>query len=112
MDKPFYKSKKFVYALSSILVFVVLAVLPSVLTLEPETTDMIKTNLPFVFVFGLAVIGGHTLSDAIVLAGGFQIGELKQALQDLIDSLPLENLPPQIVNAVPVQPGETDHNRL
>lgn len=99
--KPFWKSRKFVYALGTALAALVLAFLPEVVVLDPETQDLLGEMLPLVFVIGLSVILGHTVTDvAAIWRSGVQGKPLADALKDLIDALtealqeerPIENL--------------------
>lgn len=81
MANPF-ASRKFIYALTGVIVALVLALLPSVVDLEPETVTMIEDVLPQLILVILLVIGGHTLSDAIHTA---KTNPVEQA--DLVDTV-------------------------
>jgi len=98
-EKPFYMSKKFVYALSTLLAAIVLAVLPSVVTLDGVTVAMIEDMLPAALGLGFFVICGHTLSDAIVLSRGVENKPLPDAAHDFVDALPLGEKSPDEANA-------------
>lgn len=76
-EKPFYQSKKFVYALAFVMATAVMALLPSLLAwldvqVDPATVEMIEESLPRLFAVALFVIGGHALNDAISLSRGYQ----------------------------------------
>ena len=89
MGKKFYESKKFVYAMVTLVVSFVLAVLPSVLDFEPETVTALHEMLPFVALFGLSVIYGHTAMDALSLAKGAQVLSLQDAFAEVLEATPL-----------------------
>ena len=89
MEKRFYESKKFVYAMVTFVVSFVLAVLPSVLNLKPETVTALHEMLPFVALFGLSVIYGHTAMDALSLAKGAQVLSLQDAFAEVLEATPL-----------------------
>jgi len=89
MEKSFYQSKKFMYAVVTFIVSFVVAVLPSVLDLEPETVSALHEMLPYIAVFGLSVIYGHTAMDALSLAKGAQVLSLQDAFGELLDATPL-----------------------
>lgn len=95
MEKPFYKSKKFVYALATFIAALVLAVLPSIVTLEPETVDMLETTLPAVLGIGILVITGHGIQDALTTVKGLQIMSLSSAFAELIEATPLAEREPE-----------------
>lgn len=86
--KPFWKSRKFIYAAGTFLAALVLTILPMVVELEQETLDLLDQMLPLVFVIGLALIGGHTATDLVAIWQEGVVGkELAQAAHDLIDAL-------------------------
>lgn len=86
--KPFYKSRKFAYALGTFLAALVLVVLPMAVELDPEVTGMLEEMLPLVFVIGIMLITGHTITDVMAIWREGVIGkELKEAAHDLIDAL-------------------------
>ena len=103
MVNPF-KSKKFVYAVTSVVMFLIVAWLPALsaeigLTLSAGTLKTINNNAPLVLIFGFALIGGHSIQDALSLWGGYQPSPvLKDVIKDILDELlgddpPVESLP-------------------
>jgi hypothetical protein len=92
MINPF-KSKKFVYAVTSVVMFLVVAYLPALsaeigLTLSVGTLKTINDNAPLILVLGFALIGGHSIQDALSLWGGYQPSPvLKDAIKDILDEL-------------------------
>lgn len=87
---PFYKSKKFLYALATFLATLALAALPIVVSLDDETAAMLEEMLPLVFVMGALVIAGHTVTDVMaVWREGVPPKDLRRAAHELIDALPL-----------------------
>ena len=100
--KPFYTSRKFAYALGTFLASLVLALLPALVELDAETTDMLETMLPLIFVIGALVITGHTVTDVMaVWKEGVKYKTLQEAAHDLIDAVPIPERAPQS------QPQET-----
>jgi hypothetical protein len=65
--KPFWKSKKFIYALATLIAALIVALLPSVTTLDAQTDAMLRDVLPGVLAMGIAVIAGHTLTDVTAI---------------------------------------------
>ena len=93
-SKPFYTSRKFAYALGTFLASLVLALLPALVDLDAETSDMLESMLPLVFVIGALVITGHTVTDVMaVWKEGVAYKSLQEAAHDLIDAVPLGELP-------------------
>jgi len=87
---PFYKSKKFLYALATFLAALVIAALPMVVSLDDDTAAMLEEMLPLIFVMGALLIAGHTVTDVMaVWRDGVPPKGLRQAAHDLIDALPL-----------------------
>lgn len=99
MEKPFYKGKKFVYALSGIITALVLAILPSVVELEPDTVDMLQTMLLPVLAITFLVITGHGVQDAISSVQGLQNPTIGAAIIDMIAAMqpePAEEATPKV----------------
>jgi len=92
MANPF-ASRKFVYAVSSIIMVLVVTYLPIVtaeigLTLSADSIDALNSLLPMVVVIGLFVIGGHSVSDAISLWSGYQANpKLRENIEAILDEL-------------------------
>lgn len=87
---PFYKSKKFLYALATFLAALVIAALPMVVSLDDDTAAMLEEMLPLVFAMGALLIAGHTITDVMaVWREGVPPKDLRRAAHDLIDALPL-----------------------
>lgn len=94
---PFWKSKKFAYAVSMLVAVIVLLILPSALaevglTMTPENQAAAAELVPKVVVFFGLLVVGHTIQDALSLAKGAQPVDLKQAILDVLDALPLAEL--------------------
>ena len=99
MDKPFWKGKKFVYAVSMLAAVILLTLLPSIaaevgLPLEPESQEALTEIIPGIVVVFAMVIAGHSLQDALSTAKGAQIIglTLKQAILNILNEIPLESL--------------------
>lgn len=89
-SRPFYTSRKFAYAVGTLLASLVLALLPAVVELDAATTEMLETMLPMIFVIGALVITGHTVTDVMaVWKEGVKYKTLQEAAHDLIDAIPL-----------------------
>lgn len=86
-EKPFYMSKKFVYAAISLVAAVIVAILPTALELDEEQTKTLNEIVPVVLAFGFALIGGHTIMDALSMAKGAQLPGVSDAIQELIDAI-------------------------
>lgn len=109
---PFWKSKKFAYAISMLIAVIVLALLPAVcaeigLTLTAESQEALNEIVPGVVILFGMVIGGHTLQDALTTAKGAQIVDLKQAILDVLDAIPLSELVREITVTVGGDGGDT-----
>lgn len=91
MDKPFYKSKKFVYALATFLAAIVVWLMPLAATdMTQEQLDMLNTMLPGIFVAGGLLIAGHSATDiAAIWLEGVKAKPVKEALNDLVEAIPL-----------------------
>lgn len=88
----FYRSRKFAYALGTFLAALLLVALPMVAEVDGETMEMLKTMLPLVFVVGILVITGHTVTDVMaVWTEGVQYKDLRTAAHDLIDAAASES---------------------
>ena len=86
--KPIWKSRKLVYSLGTVLAALVLTFLPQLVTLDPETEALLSDVLPMVFVIGLSLIAGHTVTDLMALWKEGVAGKpLAEALHDLIDAI-------------------------
>ena len=89
-EKPFYKSKKFAYAVAGVVTAVILALLPSIVTLTPETEQLLEDVIPAVVLMFVLVLTGHTVTDvAYAWAERPQAQPLGEALHELIDATPL-----------------------
>ena len=85
--KPFWKSKKFIYALATLIAAIIVAVLPSVATLDAETDAMLKDVLPGVLAIGIALIAGHTITDVTAIWSNRPAYQpLQPAAHDLINA--------------------------
>ena len=91
MEKPFWKSKKFIYAVASFVAAVVLAVLPSVTTLDADTVTMLHDVVPKVVLGGFLLIAGHTVTDVVYLAVQARDVPLREAAHGLVDAVLPEN---------------------
>ncbi|WP_162909614.1 hypothetical protein [Aggregatilinea lenta] len=89
-EKPFYKSKKFAYAVAGVVTAVILALLPSVVALTPETEQLLEDVIPAVILMCALLLTGHTVTDvAYAWAERPQAAPLGEALHELIDATPL-----------------------
>jgi hypothetical protein len=89
-EKPFYKSKKFAYAVAGVLAAFILALLPSLFTLTAETQALLEDVVPAVVLICVLLLTGHTVTDiAYAWAERPQAQPLGQALHELIDATPL-----------------------
>lgn len=83
--KHFWQSRKVIYAVATLVVAVVMAVLPKYVGLDQQTVDTLQNLLPGVVAVGVVLIAGHTLTDAVaVWATRPQYKVLKDAVQDVI----------------------------
>jgi hypothetical protein len=108
MNKPFYQSKKFVYAVSMLIAMIVLAVLPAAfaragMPLDPDSQQALNGLFPGVVIVFMMVIAGHTLQDALAMAKGAQPVDLQQAVMDVLSAIPLNEL---IREVAPPKPAE------
>lgn len=84
--KPFWTSRKFIYALATLIAALIMAALPSLVILDALTEAMLSDLLPGVLAMGIALIAGHTITDitAIWLARpSYQ--PLPEAAHNMID---------------------------
>jgi ABC-type nitrate/sulfonate/bicarbonate transport system permease component len=72
MEKPIWQSKKFVLALTAVIMDFLVAMVPSVATLDPETLDALQTLLVWIIPVFLTVIFGHGLQDFVTASKGWQ----------------------------------------
>lgn len=86
-EKRFYQSKKFVYAVSAFIAALIMALLPSLFTLEAETLDMLNVALPVVMSFFGFVLVGHQWMDAKSLAMQTPLLELEDAAHAVVDAV-------------------------
>jgi hypothetical protein len=106
---PFWKSKKFVYALATFCAALIVALAPTFadwanIELKPETLDMMDQMLPLIIAMGLLVITGHTATDLMYLwTEGIKSKELKEAAHDLIEAFPLGEIKPTAESYSPEQ---------
>ncbi|MBI5957526.1 MAG: hypothetical protein HY866_02250 [Chloroflexi bacterium] len=92
MNKKFFQSKKFVYALCVFLAQLLLVALPSVVQLDPDQMDMLSNMIPTVFVIGGLVITGHAATDiAYAWLNRVPASELTIAAHNLVDAFQPEN---------------------
>ena len=107
MANPF-SSKKFVYAIVGVVMFFVTAYLPVVLAelglaLPGDTMQQVNSMLPWVLVLFFALIGGHSLQDAISLYTGYQPNaKLRDLIEDVIDELLGDDDEAPAVESVPL----------
>ena len=87
MNKPFYTSRKFAYALVTFVAVLLVTFLPSLLGLDEEAASILQSKIDFLFYFGFALIGGHTLMDALTMAAGQQLPTLTQAVDDVKEAI-------------------------
>lgn len=86
--KPFWKSRKFGYAVGTFLASLVLALLSSVEGVSPDVQAALAGMLPTALVMGVLLITGHTITDVVALwRDGVAGKELKDAVVDLIDAI-------------------------
>lgn len=86
-SKPFYTSKKFAYAAFTILASVAVILLPVALDLDATQTEQLNEIVPWLLGFGFALIGGHSVMDALSMAKGVQIPDLEEAYNNLKDAI-------------------------
>ncbi len=93
MDKPFWKSKKFIYALGTFLAALVVWIMPQAVSMTAEQTDMLTTILPGVFVTGLMLIAGHAATDITAIwLEGVKAKSVKEAALDVVSQIPLNEV--------------------
>ncbi|HML23529.1 MAG TPA: hypothetical protein PKD09_17870 [Aggregatilinea sp.] len=88
MSNEFWKSKKFAYTLAAVITALILALLPSVVTLDAESQQLLESMLPLVVLVFVLLITGHTVTDiAYAWANRPTNVPLPDALHDLIDAI-------------------------
>lgn len=103
--KPFWKSRKFGYALGTLLASLAVALLSSVEGVSPDVQAALAQFLPTILVMGVLLITGHTITDVVALwRDGIAAKELRDALVDLLDAL-MEPEDEDIIEAAPVAEG-------
>lgn len=81
------KSRKFQYAVAVFVAVLIVTFLPSIFSMDAEQTDTLYNTVPYVFFAGYALIGGHSLMDALSMASGKQLPKLDEAVKDLKDAI-------------------------
>jgi hypothetical protein len=104
-SKPFWKSRKFGYALGTLLASLAVALLSSIEGVSPDVQAALAQFLPTIMVMGVLLITGHTITDVVALwRDGVAGKELKDAIIELIDAI-LEPDDEDIIEAAPVAEG-------
>jgi hypothetical protein len=104
-SKPFWKSRKFGYALGTLLASLAVTLLSSVEGIAPDVQAALAGFLPTILVMGVLLITGHTITDVVALwRDGVAGKELKDAIIELIDAI-LEPDDEDIIEAAPVAEG-------
>lgn len=86
--KPFYRSRKFAYALSTFLASALLMLLPTLVELDEATAAMLDEYVPLVVAVGVLLILGHTVTDVTALLRDRPVrAPLDQAAHELIDAV-------------------------
>jgi hypothetical protein len=81
----FWKSRKFAYALGTLIAAVLVALLSGVQGITPEQVNMLQAILPGVLVIGSLVIFGHTATDVVATwREGVPFVEWEDALMEVI----------------------------
>lgn len=87
-SKPFWKSRKFGYAVGTLLASLLVAVLANVDGVNPDVQAALNQVLPTLFVMGALLITGHTITDVVAIwSDGVAAKDLKDAVIDLVDAL-------------------------
>jgi hypothetical protein len=86
-EKPFYASKKFAYAAVTVLASLVLALLPAALELDATQTETLNEIVPYLLGLGFALIGGHSIMDALSMAKGVQVPDISEAIEELKNAI-------------------------
>ena len=87
-SKPFWKSRKFGYALGTLLASLAVALLSSVEGIAPDVQAALAGFLPTILVMGVLLITGHTITDVVAIwRDGVAGAELKDAIIELIDAI-------------------------
>lgn len=101
-SKPFWKSRKFGYALGTLLASLAVTLLSSVEGIAPDVQAALAGFLPTILVMGVLLITGHTITDVVAIwRDGVAGAELKDAIIELIDAI----LEPEDDEAQPVAEG-------
>lgn len=88
MDKPFWRSRKFGYAVGTLLAALLLRLLASVDGISPDVRAALTDFIPTVIVMGVLLITGHTVTDVIALwKEGVQAVNLRDAVLEVIEVL-------------------------
>jgi len=108
-NKPFWKSRKFGYALGTLLATLLLQLLANIEGVSPEVQQALADFLPTVLVMGVLLITGHTITDVVALwKEGVAAKDLRDALVDLLDTLfeEIDGEDPEPGQAAEAAPGE------
>jgi len=108
---PFWKSKKFVYALATFLAALVVSILPLFSSdMNQETVDMLQQMLPLIFAVGLLIITGHTVTDVMYIwKEGLTFKNLKDATHELVEAIPLPEQVTGKTTLPAIQPPPPDY---
>lgn len=83
----FYKSKKFAYAVTMLVAAIAIALLPAALKLDATQTATLNEMVPYVLGLAFALIGGHSLMDALSMAKGTQVPTVSLAIEGVIEAI-------------------------
>lgn len=101
-EKRFWQSRKFGYALGTLLASLAVTLLSSVEGIAPDVQAALAGFLPTILVMGVLLITGHTITDVVAIwRDGVAGAELKDAIIELIDAI----LEPEDDEAQPVAEG-------
>jgi hypothetical protein len=103
--KPFWKSRKFGYALGTLLASLAVTLLSSVEGIAPDVQAALAQFLPTIMVMGVLLITGHTITDVVALwRDGVAGKELKDAVLELIDAI-MDAMDDDVIEAEPIAEG-------
>jgi hypothetical protein len=87
-NKPLYTSRKFQIALATFAYVLIVTFVPAVFGIDGEGIELLQDKLDFAFYFGLALMGGHSIMDALSMAVGRQSPALQDAADELKETIP------------------------
>lgn len=87
MDKPFWKSRKFLYALGTLIAALVVGLLANVEGVSPDVQAALGEFLPTLVTMGALLIAGHTVTDVVATwREGVPEKTIQEAIMEFIEA--------------------------